>query len=104
VLAGVVAGCPLLLGCTPQTLWYDFGLPAGAGRAYELKGESRRCCKFQRSPRGDAAEPREGRTRGGTFWGKKAEAPGQLKRLGTDAFTGVASSAKSEARAEDFVG
>ncbi len=41
-------------------------------------------------------EPREGRTSEGTYWGDLAEAPGQLKRLGTDAFTGVSSSAKSK--------
>ena len=32
----------------------------GSWQAYELKGESRRCCKFWRSPRGDAASAPRG--------------------------------------------
>ena len=61
----------------------NWSIPEGRNRkakqAYDEEGESRRCCKFSESLRGDSRE--------GLREVFQTDEPGQPKSLGTDAFT-----------------
>ena len=73
---------PLLAVGAAQVLCFWTAREGGtrASRLTTEGGASRRCCRFSESPRGGVS-PRASER------GREAEAPGQPKSLGTDAFT-----------------